>query len=101
MTKKNMQQISTFIPLSWKPILEQEARIRAVQEERNINYIDSHNFKCSSKISNKQVIFNFQKDKNYKINFISPSYNESISVINEDNDTKVYVHQVARNVIPN
>ena len=40
MTKKNMQQISTFIPLSWKPILEQEARIRAVQEERNINYID-------------------------------------------------------------
>lgn len=38
--KSNMFQFSTFIPNSWKPILEQEARVRAVQEHRDINYID-------------------------------------------------------------
>ena len=40
MDKKNMKQISTFIPVSWKPILEQEARILSVQEKRDINYIE-------------------------------------------------------------
>ena len=38
--RDGLHQISTFIPASWKPILEQEARILGVQESRNINYLD-------------------------------------------------------------